>query len=127
MAGLLLPLVVGGFVTQVVSAGDVGGLDRLVLLLAGLTLVMAVTMACRPAPVPDDAATAVGLSGKQRAQLALLLCNENADDLSAQFRHTHPARIGDASVSNEPSVTSVIFTSGMARRTHWYNGSYEYR
>ena len=42
-AGLLLPLVVGGFVGEVVSAGDAGGLDQLVLLLAGLTLVLAVT------------------------------------------------------------------------------------
>ena len=38
----------------------------------------------------------LGLSGEQRAQLAFLLCNENTDDLSAQFRHAHPARIGDA-------------------------------
>ena len=37
----------------------------------------------------------LGLSGEQRAQLAFLLCNENTDDLSAQLRHTHPARIGD--------------------------------
>jgi subfamily B ATP-binding cassette protein MsbA len=43
LAGLLLPLVVGGFVGQVVSAGDAGGLDQLVLLLAGLTLVLAAT------------------------------------------------------------------------------------
>ncbi len=42
-AGLLLPLVVGGFVGEVVSAGDAGGLDQLVLLLAGLTMVLAVT------------------------------------------------------------------------------------
>ena len=42
-AGLLLPLVVGGFVGEVVSAGDAGGLDQLVLLLAGLTVVLAVT------------------------------------------------------------------------------------
>lgn len=39
---------------------------------------------------------ALGLSGEQRAQLAFLLCNENTDNLSAQFRHTHPACIGDA-------------------------------
>jgi hypothetical protein len=38
----------------------------------------------------------LGLSGEQRTQFAFLLCNENTDDLSAQFRHTHPARIGDA-------------------------------
>jgi subfamily B ATP-binding cassette protein MsbA len=43
VAGLLLPLVVGGFVGEVVSAGDAGGLDQLVLLLAGLTVVLAVT------------------------------------------------------------------------------------
>jgi len=43
LAGLLLPLVVGGFVGEVVSAGDAGGLDQLVLLLAGLTVVLAVT------------------------------------------------------------------------------------
>jgi subfamily B ATP-binding cassette protein MsbA len=43
VAGLLLPLVIGGFVSEVVSAGDAGGLDQLVLLLAGLTLVLAVT------------------------------------------------------------------------------------
>jgi subfamily B ATP-binding cassette protein MsbA len=43
VAGLLLPLVIGGFVGEVVSAGDAGGLDQLVLLLAGLTLVLAVT------------------------------------------------------------------------------------
>ena len=42
-AGLLLPLVVGGLVGEVVSAGDTGGLDELVILLAGLTLVLAVT------------------------------------------------------------------------------------
>ena len=42
-AGLLLPLVIGGFVGEVVSAGDAGGLDQLVLLLAGLTVVLAVT------------------------------------------------------------------------------------
>ena len=29
-------------------------------------------------------------------QVAFLLCDENTDDLPAQFRHTHPARIGDA-------------------------------
>jgi subfamily B ATP-binding cassette protein MsbA len=43
LAGLLLPLVVGGFVGQVVSADDAGGLDQLVLLVAGLTLVLAAT------------------------------------------------------------------------------------
>ncbi len=42
-------------------------------------------------PVVGD----LGLSGEQRAQLTFLLCNENTNDLSAQFRHTHPARIGD--------------------------------
>jgi subfamily B ATP-binding cassette protein MsbA len=42
-AGLLLPLVIGGFVGEVVSAGDTGGLDRLVLMLLGLTVVLAIT------------------------------------------------------------------------------------
>ncbi len=42
-AGLLLPLVVGGFVGQVVDSGDGAGLDRLILLLVGLTAVLAVT------------------------------------------------------------------------------------
>ncbi len=42
-AGLLLPLVIGGFVGQVVSAGDAGGLDQLILVLVGLTVVLAVT------------------------------------------------------------------------------------
>jgi ATP-binding cassette, subfamily B, bacterial MsbA len=43
VAGLLLPLVIGGFVGEVVSAGDAGGLDQLVLVLAALTLVLAAT------------------------------------------------------------------------------------
>jgi subfamily B ATP-binding cassette protein MsbA len=43
VAGLLLPLVIGGLVGQVVSAGDVGGLDLLVLAMVGLALVLAVT------------------------------------------------------------------------------------
>ena len=43
VAGLLLPLVIGGFVAEVVSAGDTGGLDQLVILLAGLTVVLAAT------------------------------------------------------------------------------------
>lgn len=38
----------------------------------------------------------LGLSGEHRAQLAFLLCNENTDDLSAQFRHAHSPRIGDS-------------------------------
>ncbi len=42
-------------------------------------------------PVGGD----LSLSGEQRPQFAFLLCNENTDDLSAQLRHTHPARIGD--------------------------------
>ena len=42
-AGLLLPLLVGGLVGEVVSAGDTGGLDELVILLVGLTLVLAAT------------------------------------------------------------------------------------
>ncbi len=42
-AGLMLPLVIGGFVGEVVSAGDTEGLDRLVLLLLGLTVVLAIT------------------------------------------------------------------------------------
>jgi subfamily B ATP-binding cassette protein MsbA len=41
VAGLLLPLVIGGFVGEVVSAGDTGGLDLVVLALVGLTLVLA--------------------------------------------------------------------------------------
>ena len=40
--GLLLPLVVGGLVNEVVSAGDAAGLDRILLLMAGITLVLAV-------------------------------------------------------------------------------------
>ncbi len=39
--GLLLPLVVGGLVNEVVSAGDAAGLDRILLLMAGITLVLA--------------------------------------------------------------------------------------
>jgi subfamily B ATP-binding cassette protein MsbA len=41
--GLALPLVIGGLVGEVVSAGDTGGLDQLALLLVGLTIVLAVT------------------------------------------------------------------------------------
>jgi subfamily B ATP-binding cassette protein MsbA len=41
VAGLLLPLVIGGLVGEVVSAGDVGGLDLLVLAMLGLALVLA--------------------------------------------------------------------------------------
>jgi ATP-binding cassette, subfamily B, bacterial MsbA len=40
--GLLLPLVIGGLVNEVVAAGDAAGLDRLLLLLVGITLVLAV-------------------------------------------------------------------------------------
>jgi subfamily B ATP-binding cassette protein MsbA len=40
--GLLLPLVIGGLVNEVVSAGDAAGLDRLLLMLVGITLVLAV-------------------------------------------------------------------------------------
>ncbi len=41
--GLLLPLVVGSLVGEVVGAGDTAGLDRLLLMLAGITLVLAVS------------------------------------------------------------------------------------
>ncbi|MFO7532175.1 MAG: ABC transporter ATP-binding protein [Candidatus Limnocylindrales bacterium] len=40
--GLLLPLVIGSLVGEVVTAGDTSGLDRLLLLLVGITLVLAV-------------------------------------------------------------------------------------
>ncbi len=40
--GLLLPLVIGGLVNEVVSAGDAAGLDQLLLVLVGITLVLAV-------------------------------------------------------------------------------------
>ncbi len=42
-SGLLLPLVIGGLVNEVVSAGDAAGLDQLLLALVGITLVLAVT------------------------------------------------------------------------------------
>jgi len=42
-AGLLLPLVIGGLVGEVVSAGDTGGLDQLALVLLGLTIVLAIS------------------------------------------------------------------------------------
>jgi subfamily B ATP-binding cassette protein MsbA len=41
VAGLALPLVIGGFVGQVVAAGDAGRLDQLLLALVGLTIVLA--------------------------------------------------------------------------------------
>jgi ATP-binding cassette, subfamily B, bacterial MsbA len=41
--GLLLPLVIGGLVGEVVTAGDTSGLDRLLLLLVVITLVLAVS------------------------------------------------------------------------------------
>ncbi len=41
--GLLLPLVLGGLVGEVVTAGDTAGLDRLLLLLVAITLVLAVS------------------------------------------------------------------------------------
>ncbi len=41
--GLLLPLVVGSLVGEVVSAGDTAGLDRLLLMLVGITLVLAIS------------------------------------------------------------------------------------
>ncbi|MFV2062633.1 MAG: ABC transporter ATP-binding protein [Chloroflexota bacterium] len=40
-AGLALPLVIGGLVGEVVSAGDAGGLDQLVIVLIVISLVMA--------------------------------------------------------------------------------------
>ena len=40
--GLALPLVIGGLVNEVVTAGDADGLDRILLLLVGITLVLAV-------------------------------------------------------------------------------------
>ena len=40
--GLLLPLVIGGLVNEVVTAGDAAGLDRILLALVGITLVLAV-------------------------------------------------------------------------------------
>jgi len=40
--GLLLPLVVGGLVNEVVTAGDAAGLNQLLLVLVGITLVLAV-------------------------------------------------------------------------------------
>ena len=43
VAGLLLPLVIGGFVGEVVGAGDAGGFDLLIAALVGLTLVLAAT------------------------------------------------------------------------------------
>jgi subfamily B ATP-binding cassette protein MsbA len=42
-AGLLLPLIIGGLVGEVVTAGDTGGLDRLILGMVGLALVLAVS------------------------------------------------------------------------------------
>jgi subfamily B ATP-binding cassette protein MsbA len=41
IAGLLLPLVIGGFVGEVVGAGDSRGFDQIILALVGLTLVLA--------------------------------------------------------------------------------------
>ena len=41
--GLLLPLVIGGLVNEVVTAGDAAGLDRILLMLVGITLVLAVS------------------------------------------------------------------------------------
>jgi subfamily B ATP-binding cassette protein MsbA len=41
-AGLLLPLIIGGLVGEVVSAGDTGRLDQLLLLLIVLTVVLAI-------------------------------------------------------------------------------------
>jgi ATP-binding cassette, subfamily B, bacterial MsbA len=41
--GLLLPLAIGGLVGEVVSAGDAAGLDQLVLLLLGLTVLLAIS------------------------------------------------------------------------------------
>jgi subfamily B ATP-binding cassette protein MsbA len=43
LAGLALPLVIGGFVGQVVAAGDGSLLDLLMLALVGLTLLLAMT------------------------------------------------------------------------------------
>jgi subfamily B ATP-binding cassette protein MsbA len=43
VAGLALPLVIGGFVGQVIASGDAGRLDQLMLALVGLTLVLAMT------------------------------------------------------------------------------------
>ncbi|MEX1297045.1 MAG: ABC transporter ATP-binding protein [Candidatus Limnocylindrales bacterium] len=40
--GLLLPLVIGGLVNEVVTAGDAAGLDQILLMLVGITLVLAV-------------------------------------------------------------------------------------
>jgi len=40
--GLLLPLVIGGLVNEVIGAGDAAGLDQMLLLLVGITLVLAV-------------------------------------------------------------------------------------
>ena len=42
VAGLLLPLVIGGLVGQVVDSGDAAGLDQLLLILVGITAVLAV-------------------------------------------------------------------------------------
>ena len=75
---------VGEAIIEVVASGvDDGGSAEKYLAAVGLT---------QAGPIVGD----LGLSREQRTQLAFLLCNENADDLSAQFRHTHPARIGDA-------------------------------
>ncbi len=41
-AALLLPLVIGGLVGEVVGAGDTAGLDQILLMLIGITLVLAV-------------------------------------------------------------------------------------
>ncbi len=40
--GLMLPLVIGGLVNEVVTAGDADALDRILLMLVGITLVLAV-------------------------------------------------------------------------------------
>lgn len=75
---------VGEAIIEVVASGvDDGGSAEKYLAAVGLT---------QAGPIVGD----LGLSREQRTQLAFLLCNENTDDLSAQFRHTHPARIGDA-------------------------------
>ena len=41
-AGLLLPLVIGGLVSEVVDAGDAGALDQLILMMVALSVVLAV-------------------------------------------------------------------------------------
>lgn len=49
-----------------------------------------------PLPQAGPVVGDLGLGGQQRTQLAFLLGDEDTDDLPADFRHAHPAGIGDA-------------------------------